>query len=1037
MRYTRKQKEIMKLLSKYDDVEEMYVGALQGYHTKNEDYFAQCGTSIREILDKLSKLNASHLKNDQENNQIKNTMYNNREKKQNDAATRILNFFDPQNTRIMDYAYRKCELIVIIDYFNKLVHHEKKTTRYKFNNNLRKFEDIIYDLLRPKTEIHNELKRILKIKRPNKNMLVKFKKIIFHNNTTVNYFFINADKKWFNILYDSKYMIKLNILQYTSIITYLTRMAKYYPIKVANVILKLSNTIELNNYHLNKIIKLFTNISSQKHDIVFINKMKDENWLIHLSLTDMKVIFDYLKNLIHKKSKKNVYELLDIIMEFNNNTYIISYTEKEIIKFIKIMLDKMLKKYPIQTIKYLLRKIKNSNIISKKNNHVDKFTNLIQYIPNHKLIHNRNLHSLFVMLSYEYIHKIKWKISTIKRLIKHLDALNMPIFKRLKILIYQKYTNTFKKQIRDIIINDFDDYALQYEYNHLLKSIFQKLNKCDKIIYFNRIKAGPALSEIIYYVKNTKREYICSQILNWKKKKLSHIEEFLNSAEKSKFKKIIDHNYTNGSEIYSKPISKERQYGELELGMPFDHVITHINNYDVDTEIKWQDNSPHIFSGIVSHNIVEYVKNMDKFLKVHDQFIISFFTGVIETTKHNEIEWNSIIKFCHKLLDNYKMKDRDDGIMVQILFCFHDALTNNKIKFNDDVWKLILKIYELDKSISNSNTISYYNPVEMFSSINKELEPINYVDGALFHIVLEYLIWHIENNNKKKEEEILEILNAYLENKSQYTIAKHRVLGEYFGYVFSINPKWANLSKLKIFGKIDNMYTIAAWAKYLEYNEYDKKVYSVLKSQYEKHSRYGIQCFRGSMIKHITTDYLLTTRSNSIFNLMICELIKKSSNENREDELPIQICTFEIKQLLEYYRHHKEPKLQLENLEKIWKNIHIADSVSLSSWIKFTPFEEEKTLRLCTNLFKTGKYYGKSFHVIHEIEKYFSKYPKLTAQCLYQFLKYADNLTREDPDMIKILLDKISKNKSLKTIHDDIENALKERKDWSDNYTNI
>ena len=111
--------------------------------------------------------------------------------------------------------------------------------------------------------------------------------------------------------------------------------------------------------------------------------------------------------------------------------------------------------------------------------------------------------------------------------------------------------------------------------------------------------------------------------------------------------------------------------------------------------------------------------------------------------------------------------------------------------------------------------------------------------------------------------------------------------------------------------------------------------------------------------------------------------------------------------------------------------------MSLSSWIKFTPFEEEKTLRLCTNLFKTGKYYGKSFHVIHEIEKYFSKYPKLTAQCLYQFLKYADNLTREDPDIIKILLDKISKNKSLKTIHDDIENTLKERKDWSDNYTNI
>ena len=1037
MRYTSKQKEIIKLLSRYDNVKEMYVGALQGYQTKNEDYFAQCGTSIREILDKLSKLNTSYLINHKKNNQIKKTMHDDRKRKQNDAASRILNFFNPQNTRIMDYDHYRCELIEIINYFNGLVHHERKTTISQFNNYLRRFENIIYDLLRPKIEIRGELKKILRIKHPNKNMLVKFKKIIFHNNTTVNYFFINADKKWFNILYDSKYMIKLNILQYTSIITYLTRMAKYYPIKVANVILKLSNTIELNNYHLNKIIKLFTNISSQKHDIVFINKMKDENWLIHLSLTDMKVIFDYLKNLIHKKSKKNVYELLDIIMEFNNNTYIISYTEKEIIKFIKIMLDKMLKKYPIQTIKYLLKKIKNSNRISEKNNHVDRFTNSIQYIPNHKLIHNRDLHPLFVILSYEYIHKIKWKIPEIKRLTRHLDVLNMPIFKRLKILIYKKYTNTFKKQIRDIIIKDFDNYTLQYEYNHLLKSTFQKLNKCDKIIYFNRINAGPTLSEIIYYVKNTKRESICSQILNWKKKKLSYIEKFLNSDEKSKFRKIIDHNYEDGSYIYSKPISKEIQYDKLELGMPFDHVITYINNYDNNIKINWQDGSLNIFSYIVNHNIVEYVKNMDKFLKVHDQFIISFFTGIIETAEHDKIEWDLIIKFCHKLLDNYEMKDRDDEIMVQILFCFHDALTNNKIKFNDDVWKLISKIYELDKLISNPNNISHHNPVEIFSNINEESEPINYVDGALFHIILEYLMWHIKNNNKKREEEILEILNAYLGNKSQYTIAKHMVLGEYFGYIFLINQKWADHSKSKIFGEIDNMYTIAAWVKYLEYSEYDKKVYFVLKSQYEKHSRYNIQCFSGSMIKHITTDYLLTTRSNPTFNFMVCKFIEESSNGNKNDELPIQTCTFKIKQLLEYYRYHKEPKLQLKNLKKIWEDAYIADSVSLSSWIKFTPFEEEETLRLCANLFQTRKYYGKSFHVIHEIEKYFSKHPKLTAQCLYQFLKYTDNLTREDPDVIKTLLVKISKNKSLKTIYDDIKNTLIDREDWPDNYTNV
>ena len=71
----------------------------------------------------------------------------------------------------------------------------------------------------------------------------------------------------------------------------------------------------------------------------------------------------------------------------------------------------------------------------------------------------------------------------------------------------------------------------------------------------------------------------------------------------------------------------------------------------------------------------------------------------------------------------------------------------------------------------------------------------------------------------------------------------------------------------------------------------------MLKSQYKKHSRYNIQCFSGSMIKHITTDYLLTTRSNSTFNFMVCKFIEESSNGNKNDELPIQTCTFKIKQL--------------------------------------------------------------------------------------------------------------------------------------------
>ena len=567
------------------------------------------------------------------------------------------------------------------------------------------------------------------------------------------------------------------------------------------------------------------------------------------------------------------------------------------------------------------------------------------------------------------------------------------------------------------------------------------MNGHDKKIYFSRIEAGPALTEIIYYVKNTKNElvddkFIYLQILDWKKKKLSHIEGFLNNDEKN-FKKIIDHNYTYGLDMYSKPISKERQYDKLELGMSLDHVIAYINNYDNNKEVTSDDNSPNIFLNIVNHNIVEYIRNMDKFLKVHDEFIRSFFISITETVEYDKIEWNSVIKFCNKLLDNHKIKNRDDIIIVEILYCFYDALVKNKIKFNDNIWKLILKIYELDKSISNSNDISYDNRVKIFSHV-KEKEPINHVDGVLFSVILEYLIWSIKNNDNKKEE-IFKILNTYLKNKSQYTIAKHMILGEYYGHIFLIDRKWAFHSKDAIFEEIDNVYTIAAWVKYLENNNYDKAIYSVLRNQYKKHSQYGIECFRGNMIRHITMDYLLTTNSNSTFDLMVREFIKglKLIDGKEKADLQIQICTFQIKQLLEYYKYHKEPKLQLKNLEEIWKNVYIADSVSLPSWIKFTPFTKEKTLQLCTDLFRTRKYYGKGFHIINEIEKYFLKYPELTAQCLHQFLKYANNLTREDHDMINILACKISENKSLKSIYVNINDALIDRIDLSYNYTNV
>ena len=1045
MRYTSLQRKLVKLFSEYGDVKKMYVGALQGYHTKNEDYFAQCGTSIREILDKLSRLNIPHPINEQRNVRGKETVFDHRERKQNEAADRILNFFDPQHTRTISREHDRSELKTIIDYFNDLVHHRGKNAIKQFDDYLRRFENIMYDLLRHKSEIINIIKKMLAVKYPRKNMFVRNKKIIFHNNTTVNYFFNHVDRKWFNILYNDKCMIMLDVSSYNSLIRYLIRMVKYYPKKVANVILDLPHTNKLNYYHLNKIIKLFSNISLQNYDKMFIDKMKNEKWINHLLATDLEIIFDFLKKLIHKKLKKNAYELLNIIIEYvNKNTSIISYTEKKIIDFIKIILDKLLKKYPIRTIKYLLKKVKDSNTISKKNNHVDKFTHTIQYIPNHKLIHDSDLGPLFIVLSCKYILKIKWKISAIKQWIKYLDALNMPIFKRLKILIYEKYHNKFKKQIHNIIINDFDNYVLQYEYNHLLKSTFQKLNERDKKIYFNRIEAGPTLTEIIYYVKTAKNEliddkFIYLQILNWKKRKLSHIEEFMNNAEKNKLKKIIDHNYTYGLDMYSKSISKERQYDKLELGMSLDHVVAHINNYDNGKEITRDDNSPNIFSNIVKNNIIEYIKNMDKFLNAHDEFIISFFNVITETTEHDKIEWNSIVKFCNKLLNNYKIKNRDDNIIVEILYCFYDALIKNKIKFNDNIWKLILKIYELDKSISNSNDISFDNPVKIFSYVKEEKEAINYVDGVLFSVILEYLIWSIKNNDNKKEE-IFKILNTYLKNKSQYTIAKHMVLGEYYNSIILIDKKWAVNSKSTIFEEINNVYTIAAWVRYLENNNnYNKAIYSVLRNQYKKHSQYGIECFRGNMIKHITIDYLLTTNSNSIFDLMVREFIKelKLFNGNEKIDLQIQICTFEIKKLLEYHKYHKEPKLQLENLEEIWKKPYIADSVSLPSWIKFTPFKKEKTLQLCTDLFRTEKYYGKGFHIINEIEKYFLSHPELTAQCLCQFLKYANNITREDHDMIEMLVKKISKNKSLKPIYVNIKDALLNRSDLSGNYSNV
>ena len=94
--------------------------------------------------------------------------------------------------------------------------------------------------------------------------------------------------------------------------------------------------------------------------------------------------------------------------------------------------------------------------------------------------------------------------------------------------------------------------------------------------------------------------------------------------------------------MYSKPISKERQYDKLELGMSLDHVIAYINNYDNNKEITSDDNSPNIFLNIVNHNIVEYIRNMDKFLKVHDEFIRSFFISITETVEYDKIEWNSV-----------------------------------------------------------------------------------------------------------------------------------------------------------------------------------------------------------------------------------------------------------------------------------------------------------------------------------------------------------------------------------------------------------
>lgn len=777
------------------------------------------------------------------------------------------------------------------DYFVNLCHHRSKARIEDFENNMLKLEYILLALLGPVYETIEELDSLIDIENPTKEDVEKVKALIKKQSHYRNFFKNLYHPNWLNLLAKNGFFDRPpQAGEYSVEPLYLVKIADKNPIKVANIIKKLSKTTHEGAQveFMKALLKIPVNESIKL-------KKSIKRWIYKATSSFFALseeVFKFIIKLFDVGEKETAFELINAIITIKEERYldeidandmsseikssIEGYIYEEIVKK---LLPKLIQIDPLVSIKIFSNKLEVAiKLDLKKHNQSfegddDNSLHWRRLIDEHDFYtYSKNIRNALVNAIRDLILFIggERKTNFIKA-IKILREYNFLIFRRLELFAIRAFPELSKSYINDAISNRtyFNELDVILEFNQLLEERYPYADPEVQQIYFKWVEEGPNIESYkeiceLNWGKLPSEDEIQSFIRRWIIKKLAPIKSYSPKDLITKHK-IKDEEFErvgpfrNLPKIQFGPISPIND-DELKK-MSVQEVLKYLENYQ---EPEKSLTASKIGLGRTLRNVVElkpqeFTSITSEFLKsnvLHKyiSFLLDGFNNAIKNKK--EFEWDPVIFLCKSILvnDNNEIEISDEP-----LFYKENTLRNIKTSIG---WLLVnsLKIKESSMPITLKNDVWAIIKVIMDDkepTLEEEISNIkgnwllrdmsfNTIRGIAMNAVIEYGLWYAksifensvlnDDTKSKLMPEVKDLLEKHLDYNIDPSFTVRYIYGLNLNRMIYLDKIWVleHLNSILPIEVDKQEYWEAAWSGYLFGNVINQPMYEILREHYDK-----------------------------------------------------------------------------------------------------------------------------------------------------------------------------------------------------------
>ena len=1056
MELLARQQKLLDDLTRYDPkIAKCYLGALKVLEQNNPDKIAQSAHSIREVIEQLARIPD---REDIPKQYEKTDKEGPREKR--DTRKNRLRRLDPLDSISHIEHYTTDDLVgdEFLDWFQKVSHHGMHPTERKYRQKLRKTESLLALVVKPHLEVIHDIDEILSKKPTENNFKENLKPLLERNLSTYNHFFQHASSSWLPFLADEKYFNSpRHIIQGSEEIQfpiwwpgrYLARVSHEQPELVAKIIKDITlpqEKKERNPWILEDFVRAAIAMPT-KYSRQLVSKITKEKWAdipydTALGSDMAKMMIKLADDGCEEESIELCKMLLHVTLsEPTHRENIIkgNTTERDVepvlddFTYTKILEDipHLYDQFPVHVICLLIKLLEKTVKLDNRGRNQKRSQDdmSVAWRPSIE-DHEQNLvpdfkSQLIGTLGSILILEGRRSMSDLKEVVSLLGKEKYPIFKRLALYIYQNYPLHFKREIRNAIIQDFDNPHLIHEYFHLLKKNCPTMSSSVIRKYLALVEDGPKQESLDLWKENARfadEIYVKLQIKKWKVEKLEPVFECLKDKQRHRFDDLIndvgrvttppDFHFVSFGTRTSEPTTN------LTDGLDVERVISFIkSNVPEQDGFGYHDGTGSKFQKYVTNNPFEFSKRSTDLQNTNPVYVVNFLRGLenaIIEEQTGMMEWKQILSLCKHVIESADKKNpptsRECNMIYYIACVLKAGLMKNSTGFDsrEDIWMLLESLATFEDKSSQDEEYPDKN-------FNSHTLSINTLAGQTLHAIINYAIWcntHLENKRNVLVPEAKNLLSRYFADEIPNSVSGHAVLGLYLPSMILLDKKWIMKNFPRMFGHKQERLNRAAWDAYL-LNRKFRHVFAHICDNYRTHIRTfeniqlktdgHLQESDTCLIRHVTESYLYGMKGGQ---KLFFEML------HFENEHVLSYCVKHIGRILRGEKKNPSQSFNIRAMRRIWRNSKLSTNESVSLWLESTPFTEDETIKLFLNsLQKSNTNLKYPYRLIDSLRQYAKSHPLQIVECLelmvHKDVKNHDDQymrTRKFGKILKILL---------------------------------